>query len=75
MVRKQAGKTLFDCVYCHSHFALDYSPPEKWTVSRYVIKDRFKYTCASCGAFIYPVDLLGAGKSPDADIFTCLPHV
>jgi len=69
MSRKPSEKTLFECINCHSSFVIDYAAPEKWTVSRYVLKDRFKYICINCGAFIYPTDLIAPGNLPDADIF------
>lgn len=67
-MQKQAEKTSFKCVNCHSFFLLDFSPPEKWTVSRYAAKSRFKFICENCGAFIYPAELCGDG-TPDEDLF------
>ena len=69
MPRKPSEQILFECIYCRSQFAIDYVPPEKWTVFRHVGKDHFKYICTDCGAFIYPVSLVAPGDYPDADIF------
>lgn len=68
------GKTLFECIYCRSLFSLDFKPPKKWKVSRYAVKDHFKYLCTKCGAFIYPCGLIAAGRSPDEQIFLMFSH-
>ena len=68
MKQKKEVKTVFKCVHCKSDFVLDYTPPEVWTVRRYADKGNFVFTCANCGAFIYPVDLCG-NRSPDEDVF------